>query len=242
MKEFLFPIGDYLKGRPIYPVIRRILNVLFSVSIASFLFEKFYFKYNWLDISDYKGILSFFIKGYFVVPFSIFIIVHYIIDLFASFFFTWSTLKASTKLTKAAAQFELKREDATNLLNRINNNGVIEMPEELSEPILLKYYQYIKKEVSAEQWNQLELDAAKQKNNVEKNFNLMVKAILVISIYFASIPYFGWKLYTVVIFVLIVLLIGFWIAYLLLDVLPPAFRRFRYEADMYLTEKDNRGI
>ena len=61
-----FLVKDYLQGKPVYAIARRALNFLFSVSITSFLFERFYFKYTWMDITAYKAILDFLVKGYFL--------------------------------------------------------------------------------------------------------------------------------------------------------------------------------
>lgn len=41
MKNYLFIVSDFLSGKPMYPAISRVLNVLFSASIASYLFEFF---------------------------------------------------------------------------------------------------------------------------------------------------------------------------------------------------------
>ena len=69
-------LNDYLEGKKVYPVLSRILNLLFVASITSFIFEKFYFKYTWLDISDYKSILDFLIKGRFFIPFPYFFVLY----------------------------------------------------------------------------------------------------------------------------------------------------------------------
>ena len=76
MNEVFFIAGDYLKGKSIYPAFRRILNLLLNISISSFIYEKCYGVYSWLNYNDYKGILTFFIKGNFFIPLSIFIVVY----------------------------------------------------------------------------------------------------------------------------------------------------------------------
>jgi len=76
MKELFNIASYYIQGKPVYPPIRKVLTVLFITSIASFIYEKIYGRYTWLNYNDYKGFLDFFIKGRFFIPFSIFIVVY----------------------------------------------------------------------------------------------------------------------------------------------------------------------
>ncbi len=84
MKELFNIANYYIEGKPIYAPIIRLLNLLFLLCISSFIYEKIYGVYEWLDISDYKSILNYLIKGKFFIPFSIFITV-YSITQFISF-------------------------------------------------------------------------------------------------------------------------------------------------------------
>ena len=63
MKELLLYVSDYLKGKSIYSPVLRFLNFYLSASIASSIFKRFYFNYSLLDLTDYKGIYNYFIRG-----------------------------------------------------------------------------------------------------------------------------------------------------------------------------------
>ncbi len=236
MKNYLFVVSDFLSGKPVYPVISRILHVLFSASIASFLFEKFYFHYHWLEISDYKGILDFFIKGYFVVPFTIYVVVHFSINLFSTALFSLLTFFKSATLLNRIHKFQLTKEESNAAIDKLNNNPVVEPPEKWTEPAFFKLYEHIKSNVPAAQWNRMEADLDKQKINVQKNFHLGIKTIIVVTIYFVTISYFGWMLYLVFLIVILLTLLGLWVSYLFLDLFPAAIRKFRYETDKYILE------
>ena len=54
MKELLDIASTYIQGKTVYPSIRRFLNLLFNISIASFIYEKFYGTYTWYSIDDYN--------------------------------------------------------------------------------------------------------------------------------------------------------------------------------------------
>jgi hypothetical protein len=107
MSEILFII---LKGKSVYPAVRRLLILLFNVSIASFLYEKFYGKYTWLNYNDYKGILDFFIKGHFFIPFSIFVMVYGTLQFLSiSLFYAINHFK-SVKMIKEILQYQFNKE------------------------------------------------------------------------------------------------------------------------------------
>ena len=76
-------IEQYLKGKDVIRVIQRIFGPILTATITSHLLEKFYYKYNWIDISDYKGALNFIFKGGFIIPASLFIVVHISIKVFS---------------------------------------------------------------------------------------------------------------------------------------------------------------
>lgn len=93
MNELFLFIGDYLKGQNVYPVFRRILNLLFNISITSFFYEKCYGDYTWFNYYDYKGILDFFIKGGFFIPLSIFLVVYGTTQFLAMIIFSTTSVR-----------------------------------------------------------------------------------------------------------------------------------------------------
>lgn len=240
MNQYLFFIGDYLKGKPIYPVARRILSLLFSISLSSFLFEKFYFKYDWVDITNYKAILDFFIKGDFFLPFSIFIVVHYLLDWISEGLFLLLVLKKSTKMLKEVYDYEFKKSDYKNLLETLNHNPVAVMPFELNKTVLIEFFKYLSTEISSEQWNQFEKSIEKQKSNIQESFKLALKALFTITVYFLIVPHFGLMLYIFIFIILTLATMSLFYGYLLMDVIPTAIRRFHYEVSKYLKEKENK--
>lgn len=74
-----FFVKGYLEGKNIFPTVRRIIDPLLSINVASFIYESSYSKYNWIDITDYKSILSFIVKGEFIIPVTLFIVIHFAI-------------------------------------------------------------------------------------------------------------------------------------------------------------------
>lgn len=237
MSEYFFIIGDYLKGKPVYPVIRRFLNLLFSTSLTSFLFEKFYFKYTLYDITDYKSILSFFINGNFFVPFSIFIIIHYFLDWISDGFFLVFTLRKSSEVVTEIYNYELNKYDYRNIVDTINKNPIIKMPIKFNKSVISNLLKHLSHELTIEQWQEAEILLEEQKTATKESFKLSIKAFLTFTVYFFIVPYFGWLLYSLVIFVLFLISFGLYFAYLLMDILPAIITRFQHHVSIYLSEE-----
>ncbi len=237
MNEYFFVVGDYLKGKPVYPVIRRFLNLLFSISLTSFLFEKFYFKYTLYDITDYKSIFDFFINGSFFVPFSIFIIIHYFLDWISDGFFLLFSMRKSSEIVTEIYNYELNKYDYRSFVDKINNNPVIKMPIHFNKPVINKLLKHLSDELTIEQWEAAEILLEQQKSSTKESFKLTIKAFLTFTVYFTIVPYFGWFLYSLVIIVLFLISFGLYFAYLLMDILPAIITRFQHHVSIYLSDK-----
>ena len=80
----------------------------------------------------------------------------------------------------------------------------------------------------------MEAELEKGKQNNEKNFQFAIKALLTITVYFFIVPYFGWKLYFIVVIALCMILLALYWGYLLMEVAPFAVRKFHNEVLAYL--------
>lgn len=231
MDKFFFIITDYVNGKVIYPPIRRILNFLFSISIASFIFEKFYFKYEWLDPS-YKSILDFFVKGSFFIPFSLFVVVHFLLYFFSSALFSFTTTRKSSKALTQILKFQLKKSHVKSFKRKLKNNPIT--PIAVDAETWINIYEHIRSSVTADQIAEFQKALDAQKQIIEHNFNLIVKLIVVVTIYFVSINHFGWILYALVLLLSIGGLIVLWWLHLALEIIPAAVRKFDHEVQKYL--------
>lgn len=237
MADYFFVVGDYLNGKPVYPVIRRILNLLFSISLTSFLFKKFYFNYIWLDFSDYKSILDFFINGKFFIPFSLFIIIHILLDSIAEIVFFLFTFRKSIEIVNEVYNYQFNKSDYRNIMGKMNDNGVLKMPITFDKSFFIETYKYLATNIPIEEWKEQERSLEEQKSSTKDTFKLTLKGLITITIYFITISYFGLLLYMVVAGILILTLFGLYFGYLLMDIIPSAIKKFHFEVGRYLEEK-----
>ena len=234
MNEIFIIAGDYLKGKSVYPAFRRILNLLLNISIASFIYEKFYGNYTWLNLDDYKSILDFFIKGNFFIPLSIFLVV-YSVTLFLSLaIFTSINHFKSVKITRKILLYQFKNESIDQGLNEITQASNYVSPTPLTTDIMISAYQKIREKITPEAFKKIENELEKSKQSLLANYTLAFRMLIAITIYFFSLPQFGWILYTIAIILLVVGLYSLMFAYRFLDILPTILRRFHFLAEEYL--------
>jgi hypothetical protein len=233
MKELFLVCGDYLKGKEIYPPIRRAITLLVNISVASFIFEKCYGKYTFLDIQDYKGIVAFFIKGNFFIPFALFIIVCGITYLFSTFIFIAITHFRSTYLIRKIVSYEVKKDEIKDLITSTTKIPKYASPIDLTEDILVNLYAQFRTELKPEVIDSIAQQLELPKKNIESNFHLGFRLLIVITIYFSSIPQFGWVLYVISILTIIIAIYLQMISYQFLAILPTLIRKFHAVAENY---------
>jgi hypothetical protein len=234
MNEIFIIAGDYLKGKSVYPAFRRLLNLLFNISIASFIYEKYYGTYTWLNYNDYKGILDFFIKGNFFIPFSIFLVVYGTTQFLSiSIFYVINHVK-SVNLTREIFQYQFKKENIDERLKDINKVSKIVSPIRPTKNTMLAVYQKLRNHITPEAFAAIEKSLKEPKQNLEANFTLAFRMIIAITIYFLSLPQFGWLLYLTAMLVLISSMYILLISYRFLDILPTLMRKFHHQAEEYL--------
>ena len=234
MNEIFIIAGDYLKGKSVYPAFRRLLNLIFNISIASFIYEKCYGNYTWLNYNDYKGILNFFIKGNFFIPFSIFLVVFGTTQFLSISIFSVINHFKSVKLTREILQYQFKKETIDESLKEINKVSKIVSPIRLTKNTMLAVYQELRKDITPEVFEEIEKGLKEPKQNLEANFTLAFRMIIAITIYFISLPQFGCILY---LFAMLVLIGGMYILMIshhLLDIIPTLLRKFHHQANEYL--------
>jgi ABC-type multidrug transport system fused ATPase/permease subunit len=232
----IMQIADFLSRKSMFPVLRKGLNLLFCASITSYIFEKFYFKYSWLEITDYKGILNFFVKGNFIVPFSIFVVVF-----IATYFISYSSFAIpnyfkSTKWQRKIIEYKLSKSEATGQVQNIQSKIEDVTAFKSSEKFLIGLYNYFKKTINQKEYIRIQRELQKLKDNLEANYILSFRAIITIIIYFISIDYFGWLLFSVVMILLILYMLLLIFGYRLLDILPTLIGRFVFEVEKYIKE------
>lgn len=232
-------LDNYLNGKATFGPIRRILDMIFSASIASFLFKRFYFNYQFLDITDYKGIFEFFLDGRFFIPLALFAFVHYGLYLISSIFFILTTTRQSRKWVQSIIRAKVTKKDITGTRKQLKKHAITRNYINLTPSWIADTYKILKESITQEQWKNAETMVKQTSQNVERNFQLNIKVLVTISIYFFfTAPYFGVILYILSTIALLATMIFFWYSYLVLDVLPTLVRKIDYELQQIVKQQE----
>jgi hypothetical protein len=234
MEDIFVIIGDYLKGKSIYPSLRRLLNLLFNISIASYIFEKYYGEYKWLSISEYQKILDFFIKGHFFIPFSIFVLVYSFTQVASILLFNVVNHFRSIRWTREIILYEIKKETIDERFRDINQLSKFVAPSRLTKTKLLELYNTLKTHITPQLYEEMEKGLKEPKQDLENNFNLIFRGWVAITVYFIYLPQFGCVLYLIICLLLIIEMYSLMIAYRFLDILPTLVRKLHTVTEDYL--------
>lgn len=242
MNEFFGFFSDYLRGNSIYNPLNKSLNILFNASISSFIFERTYGHYEWIDIVDYKSILNFFIRGDFSIPLSIFIIVFISTEIISFFIFTILTGLSKHKWIKRIVQYQLNKDEIGErvklVVQIIQKKIAIPLNRNTTSMILNQFKENLTGEVLINLKEELKIPMDK----VEETFHLLFKITIAFTIYFVTIERFGWKLYIVVLVILLICLLLLLFIYSFLELLPIMISKLHQLTVCYLSEERDTEI
>ncbi|MBX2968274.1 MAG: hypothetical protein KF803_02800 [Cyclobacteriaceae bacterium] len=236
MNEIFLIVADYFKGKSIYHPLRRALNLLFLISISSFIYEYAYGKYEWLDITDYKGILTFLIKGNFFIPLSIFIAVYTLTEIVSVTVFSVLNYFATVRMTRQIIHYQINKDTVDQNMSDLAVATKHLSPITLSGPQMLELFQYLRASITTEIIHQIEEGIKVPKRNMEATFHTTFRAMLASIIYFISLDQFGWKLFTITLITLLIVMYLTMLAYRLLDLFPTLVRKFNDEVIRYFEQ------
>lgn len=240
MKEFLFIFTDYLKGNPTCPAIRRGLNFILNTSIAAYLYEKFIGTYNWIEISDYKSLMDFLVKGHFIIPLSFYVLIYKFlgVSIFLLFNFRLDYQKFKT-IQKINAK-ELDNERFDEMLEGFSTLSSKFNIIVISKEEIISFYKNKFANVSSTDINELINLIHTLKANLSNHFGLIFRLLIAISIYyFRTVNFPNW-LFITILFVLFISIFLVTQAFRLLDVLPAVHRFLNKQMDEF--SKVNQSI
>lgn len=236
MNELLKLVSNYIDGKPTFPAIRRILNVLFNLCISFFFLELYLGQQEWFSILDYKKIIDFFVRGYFFIPLVIYVAVHYSIVFIAMIFFEFLGFFYSKKMQSKILNVEYNPGEISQTISKVQDVSKMVVPVELTPKIIEKVYQEIKK-TKPEVVIEIELKIKEQKRVIELNFYLIFRAIITLVVLKITLQEFGNVFFGLTFMLSIGCLFLLKIAYWFLDIAPTIARKYLSIADSYFAIK-----
>ena len=214
-------VGDLIGKKKLFPLAQHLLNFLFVISISSFLFEKFYFKYKLLDITDYQVIYNFLIKGNFAVPISIFFIV-WVLTFFIS---KYAFIVANSALSKRF------REKINKIEAEILKEKSIQEPSSIKDDREKDWVRFLVEEIKAsntkKDLNRILAFMRKKKDECQDEFVVVLRGLIAVSIYFSAVPYFGYLLFSILIAAFLIYVFLLVSLYQLMELTPDIIFKIR---------------
>ncbi len=216
--------SNYLKGKSIYPEIRRIIAFLLKLSISTYAYVFFFGKFDVYQVMDYQKIIYFFLSGHFFIPFSVFALTHITFILLSSLIFHALTFYPVIKLKKKIIEYKLTSEDKETGKDVIKSIAKYSIKKDVSDDELRKvYYEYREKYLdnfNTKKNEELEKDFLVEKKNVELNFNFTFLILISSILFYVNLPDFYTALFVIVLFITLVFSIFSIITYRFFDILP----------------------
>lgn len=239
MTEILNIASHFIQGKPIYQPARRLLNLLLNISVSSYFYVLWFGQYRWLDITDYKGILDFFIGGQFFLPFSVFIMVYVATETIGYLIFLSSTHFWSVRNQRKLLNYSLTSEHVDIGADIVQSFGQVVVPAELTKEQMFDFYRKYSPEITPEALQELKTELSEPKKNLECNFTTTCRIAIALLVYAGTVEHLNGGFLIGIMVLLVILGMFFILAYRILDILPAFFKMLKEEGDRYLALEEN---
>ena len=239
MKNQITEFGDLIRSKKLFPLAKHLLNFLFVVSISSFLFENFYFKYELLDVTDYKKIYTFLVKGSFAVPLTLFFITWIITYSISTYAFVFANMALSKRFRKKINEIEIELEkEADKIENVAETTHGISFKERYGKDWISFLIEKIKARYTTKDLERLMTYMSKVKREKEDEFVILFRGLIAVSIYVCIVPYFGKILYLLLLISFIIYVFILVSIYQLMELTPEIILKIRrkYNRDKITNE------
>jgi len=195
--------------------IKGALNIIFICSITSFVFERYYFKYRLLPIDDVNSIYDFFIRGHFIVPFALFYAFWILTIALRMLLFqvpnAFISKKFGSILTKFMVWYLVSKKSKFSSPNVLPKSKSLDWVVKSLPDTELEDRSLIKKTLQSHQ-------------SLESDFTLVLRGFIAITLYFISIDYFGWRMFLILLLILLFTWILQFMKYQFVEATPTLFR------------------
>ena len=240
MTDVLIYIADRLKGKSLFPLFRWSLNIIFCTSISNAIFSESHPDIKLPNSYDFQKLWAFFVEGYFTIPLVIFLIVYFVSQGIVTLFFMYFGDYKNFKLTKKILAYQLVKRDIQESIQNITEVSNQVAIVDLTKEKILEMYHGLKNVFSKQDLVKLKEVLDEGKTTISDNFVTLLRGLIAITIYFATIPSFGWFLFLIIVFLFLFLFVLLLLGYKLLDILPALMSKALLIENIYL-DKNNKS-
>ena len=212
------------------------LNFVFTVSLTSYWYVRVYGPYRIYEFSERDAIIAFFTSGTFIIPFSLFVIVYYVTQWVASFVFLAFTNLALVLGAKYVREKRWKPREIRRLMRELEATKHY-WPEQPSGIDMGRLVVLFRDQLSPQVLAEIKEDLKEPVKKAEASFILFARTTLAVTVYFKALPQFGWRLYALILTVLVVAMLILIAGVVILQVIPHVMTRVRTELVKYSEQR-----
>lgn len=227
----------YLNEKTLFPTVKRVLNFCFVLGISSFVFEKYYFKYSLLDITDYKAQYEFIAHGLFIIPFSIFFFVWAFSNMIGQGLFSVCNSIMANLFRAKIINYSVKKNEAIKMLKTTESMLEKQIIVKPKKEWFVLIYESLKTPDAAKSHGEMVNNLELYKKKLTNDSILVLRALIAICIYYSIVSYFGWILFVLLLMFLIIIIFLLVLGYQFAELLPTVIQKAAFEIEKYI--KDN---
>lgn len=225
MNDFLMWTADFMKDRPVYPVVRRGLNVLFVAGITSWWYSQCYSDMFLKPIFGSVDWHNYLMRGEYFIPVAMFVIVYVFTWLIPFLIYKLFTIGFGVKIKRQIIHWEATHNDVYLGSETIQKVSSFFTEKKLDEKGQSELYENLKSEMKQEEIAQMREELDILQDAVCDNFIMVFRMLIAAFVYYGFSPQFSLWLLIVLVVVIIFVLINLVVAGLMFDILPVLVRK-----------------
>ncbi|KAB2917310.1 MAG: hypothetical protein F9K23_06030 [Bacteroidetes bacterium] len=225
MFEFTFVIAEYVKGNSVNTPIRKSLNICFTAFIAAKLYQQIYGDYTWLDISDYKGILNFFVLGDFIIPLCLVASVIAFFEIFSALLISYINRVYSMRWMKKVSDYNLSLADIEEAAKATIKKTKKKFNLTITPKQILQAHAFIAQQLATVNMDEVKLALALNKKPIEDTIKVLQKAVVAFILAKIFVQNFGWWWLSISSLLALTAIILLLTSLVFLDIIPLLFEK-----------------
>lgn len=237
MKDVLMWTADFVKDRPVYPILRRSLNIVFVASIASWWYYSCYGDVLIKPLYTLGDWYDYLLKGKYFIPAAMFTIVFVLSWLVSFGIYKGFGLWLGIKLKRQIIRYQATYEDTNEGLGMLSKVGSYFTTHEFNQDEQAQFYTELKTHISAEDLREIQKEINKAEGEMCDNFIMVFRMLCACIVYYIVLPEFSGWLMGVLLVVLVIVLANFFVAGLFFDILPVLASKLDDTAQAYFSRR-----
>lgn len=237
--DVLIWTADFIKDRPVYPIVRRALNLLFVASITSWWYTQCYEGILLRPLVEKTDWYNYLLKGEYFIPVSMFIIVFVLTWIVPFLIYKALTIGLGVKIKRMIIRYQATHDDALLGAGAIEKVGRYFTEKKLDEKAQAELYQQLKQNVKEDELNDMKAELEKGQDMMYDNFIMVFRMLIAALVYSNLLPQFSLWLTVVLVIVLVIILVNLLVAGLMFDILPVLANKLDTIANSFYETKLN---